>query len=406
MSSVADKSIKSKNNVSGSSNPFRVLVVDDSAVIRGFISRWLEEDGDICVVGTASNGQMALNSLISSNAEVVLLDIEMPVMDGLTALPKLIEAVPDIQILMASSLTKRNAEISIKALGMGAADYVPKPESNRDVTSRVNFRHELITKVKALAAIRRKKRREELPTADAAADATPYTGKAKPKTSSSQTKTNSLHLFPNVDGANAEIKFKSPSKEAPEILAVGASTGGPQALVKFLGSAKNFLDIPVVITQHMPPAFTAILAQHISRATGKDAHEGIDGERLKPGVIYIAPGDNHMILRKEQGVVRIRLNQDAPENFCRPAVDPLFRSVSAIFGAKTLSVILTGMGHDGLQGARTIVEAGGTLVAQDEQSSIVWGMPGSVAVAGLCSSVLPLDEMGSKIGQLILRGKN
>lgn len=398
MSSVTGQINKNKNDGTGATNPFRVLVVDDSAVIRGFISRWLDEDDDISVVGTASNGQMALNSLVSSNAEVVLLDIEMPVMDGLTALPKLIEAVPDIQVLMASALTKRNAEISLKALGLGAADYVPKPESNRDVTSRVNFRHELISKVKVLASTRRKKRREELPAMDAADDARPFT-------KTQQTKTKNLHLFGKVAGADAEIKLRQPSKVKPQILAIGASTGGPQALVKFLSNAKNFLNIPVVITQHMPPSFTAILAQHIKRATGKDTHEGVDGERLQPGVIYVAPGDHHMILRKEHDVVRIRLNQDEPENFCRPAVDPMFRSVSEIYGANTLSVILTGMGHDGLDGARKIVEGGGTLMAQDESSSVVWGMPGSVAVAGLCSSVLPLEDLGSTVGQLILGGK-
>ena len=398
MSSVTGQINKNKKDGAGTSNPFRVLVVDDSAVIRGFISRWLEEDDNISVVGTASNGQMALNSVVSSDAEVVLLDIEMPVMDGLTALPLLKKAVPDLQILMASSLTKRNAEISIKALGLGAADYVPKPESNRDVTSRVNFRHELITKVKALASTRRKQRGEELPTMGAAEDARPFT-------KTPQTKTNSLHLFKSVEGASSEIKLKAPSKLKPEIMAIGASTGGPQALVKFLTQAKGFLDIPVVITQHMPPSFTSILAQHISKATGKDAHEGIEGERVKPGVIYVAPGDHHMVLRKEHDVVRIRLNQDAQENFCRPAVDPMFRSIASIYGAKTLSVILTGMGHDGLEGSRKIVEAGGTLVAQDEETSVVWGMPGSVAVAGICSSVLPLDELGPAVGQLILGAK-
>ncbi len=398
MSSVTGQINKNKKDGAGTSNPFRVLVVDDSAVIRGFISRWLEEDDNISVVGTASNGQMALNSVVSSDAEVVLLDIEMPVMDGLTALPLLKKAVPDLQILMASSLTKRNAEISIKALGLGAADYVPKPESNRDVTSRVNFRHELITKVKALASTRRKQRGEELPTMGAAEDARPFT-------KTPQTKTSSLHLFKSVEGASSEIKLKAASKLKPEIMAIGASTGGPQALVKFLTQAKGFLDIPVVITQHMPPSFTSILAQHISKATGKDAHEGIEGERVKPGVIYVAPGDHHMVLRKEHDVVRIRLNQDAQENFCRPAVDPMFRSIASIYGAKTLSVILTGMGHDGLEGSRKIVEAGGTLVAQDEETSVVWGMPGSVAVAGICSSVLPLDELAPAVGQLILGAK-
>jgi len=384
-------------------DPFRVLVVDDSAVIRGLISRWLEEDPTIAVVATASNGQMALNSLVSSDAEVVVLDIEMPVMDGLTALPRMLREVPDIQILMASTLTNRNAEISMKALGLGAADYVPKPETNKEVTGNSAFRREIVDKVRALAGARRQQRKETMPSLGRPAQ-TSAAPAAAPKDGS--LRTTSLHLFTQVEGATNEIRLRSASKTKPAVLSIGSSTGGPQALVAFFSGAKHFLSgLPVLVTQHMPPAFTSILASHIGKASGMDAHEAVDGERLKPGVIYIAPGDYHMTVREELGTVRIRLNQDAPENFCRPAADPMLRSLSEVFGNRALTVILTGMGHDGLAGSKAIIEAGGTVVAQDEASSVVWGMPGSVAVAGVCSAVLPLNDLGPTVGRFIMGGQ-
>jgi two-component system, chemotaxis family, protein-glutamate methylesterase/glutaminase len=389
---TADKTARA----AGKKNPFRVLVVDDSAVIRGFVSRWLEEDDDISVVATASNGQMALNSLRSCNAEVVVLDIEMPVMDGLTALPKMIAEVPDIKIMMSSTLTHRNADISMRALQMGAADYVPKPDTNREVNANENFRRDLVAKVKALAATLRRERGETFPTLEAADEAVPFREAFKQK--------KKVDLFPNIEKTD-EIRLVAPSSHRPEIMVVGASTGGPQAVCKFLADAKHFLTVPVLVTQHMPPTFTTIFAEHIAKATGRTSKEGVSGERLEAGRIYVAPGDRHMVVVQQGGVPCISINDDPPENFCRPAVDPLFRSVAGIYGNKTLAVVLTGMGHDGLKGGREILSAGGTILAQDESSSVVWGMPGSVAVAGLCSAILSLDDIGPTAGRFIMGGK-
>lgn len=378
--------------------PFRVMVVDDSAVIRGFISRWLDEEPDITVVGTAANGLMALRSVRSVDAEVVILDIEMPEMDGMTALPKIIELVPDIKVIMASTLTKRNADISIRALSSGAADYIPKPETSRDVNASKDFRRELLEKVRVLASARRKARREPIPRMDGSAKSTV----AKPGVT--DTGATRQRLF---GGRNKEIKLVKAPITKPEILVIGSSTGGPQALCKFLTDARHFLgNIPVVITQHMPKTFTAILAEHIQRATNLPTKEGDNGELVKPGHIYVAPGGQHMLLSKTtSGATAIKLTDDPPENFCKPAVDPLFRTASEIYGKRVLAVILTGMGSDGTKGGEVLVQKGGTIVVQDEASSVVWGMPGSAAHAGIASAIVPLDDIGATVGRVIMGGK-
>lgn len=378
--------------------PFRVMVVDDSAVIRGFLTRWLDEDDEITVVSTAANGLMALRSVRSSNAEVVILDIEMPQMDGMTALPKLIELVPDIKVIMASALTLRNADISMKALAGGAADYIPKPESARDVNASTDFRRDLLSKVKALAASRRKDRREKLPSRDRS-----YGGAVRPVGTSSTSGKSSL--FGDKAKVKKEIVLVKQSSVKPTLLAIGSSTGGPQALCKVLSDAKHFLDVPVVITQHMPATFTAILAEHIGRATGKPTKEAEDGDELKVGHIYVAPGGKHMTIKSKNGRRFTALNDGPPINFCKPAVDPMFESVAEIYGPSALSLILTGMGSDGAKGARKIVDAGGTVVAQDEATSIVWGMPGAAVNAGVCAGVYPLDDIGATLGRKLMGGQ-
>jgi len=359
---------------------YRVMVVDDSAVIRGVFAKWLEEDPSIQVVGTASNGSMALKSMVRENPELIVLDIEMPVMDGMTALPKIFEINPNVQVLMASTLTKRNAEISMRALSMGAADYVSKPESNREVSTSMTFQQELIGKVVSLVSSKR--RQLGLPL---------YEGK---KSDIDE------QFIPKKAAANAPSTRRASSAQ-PEILAVGSSTGGPQALLKFLSGLKEDINIPVLITQHMPATFTNILATHLSRATSHDCKEAQDGDLLEKGKVYIAPGDFHMTLSKKGDDLYISLNQDAPENFCRPSVDVMFRSIVEHYGQKILSVILTGMGHDGLEGSREVVNSGGNLIAQDEETSVVWGMPGAVSQAGLCSAVLALDDISGKVNSII-----
>lgn len=382
------------------------MVVDDSAVIRGFITRYLEDDPALQVVSTASNGAMAVRALDGAKPEVVVLDIEMPEMDGLEALPKMIAKIPDLKVVMASTLTRRNAEVSLKAMRMGAADYVPKPETTRNLNASIDFRRELVEKVKVYAEARRKGRGEPLPRLSGPAPSSraragyavvsrraPQAGSARPVAPAGGAP---------APGAERQIALRAPSRERPEILALGSSTGGPQALMTLLKALAPALErVPVVLVQHMPATFTAILAEHLGRASGLAVREAADGAPALPGQVLVAPGNWHMRLAREGRQLVARLDQDAPVNFCRPSVDPLFASVSELFGARALGAMLTGMGHDGLKGARGLVAAGGTLVAQDELSSIVWGMPGAVATAGLCAAVEPLTDLAPTIARLI-----
>ncbi len=407
--------------VPGNGGPYRVMVVDDSAIIRGFLCRYLSEDSEIDVVTTANNGAVALRQLQANDIEVVVLDIEMPEMDGLTALPQMIKMVPDLQVVMASTLTRKNAEVSLRSLQMGAVDYVPKPETARSVNANIDFRRELVDKVKAWASRRRKKRGEKLPanasdlgaptagttaaglaarevTARRPAAPTPGSGfvtarRPAAPVSISSARAATAEAKPGLF-ADKQISLRTGSFRRPKVLAIGSSTGGPQALMKFFAGFKRAPDVPVLITQHMPATFTAILAEHLAQATGWKTQEASDGQMLKPGEVYVAPGGRHMEVAVVDGKACVRLTDEPPENFCRPAVDPLFRSLPAVYGENVLAVILTGMGHDGLKGARELTRTGGTLLAQDEASSVVWGMPGAVATAGLCTEVLPVDKLG------------
>jgi len=355
--------------------PYRIMVVDDSAVIRGLLTRALESDSEISVVASVGDGQMAVNAIRRQDIEVVILDIEMPVMDGLTALPKLIEARPGVQILIASSLTLRGATVTLKALSAGAADYVTKPGTS-PLTSATEFKRELAAKVRALAQVRRTARGEAQPTA----------------------------AFACVEAASvAPIPLRPMPSERPEAVAIGSSTGGPQALFRMLGSLAG-LHQPIFITQHMPATFTTILAEHIARLCGARAAEGVDGETVESGRIYLAPGDFHMLVEAEGSMRRLRLARTPPENFCRPSVDPMLRSIAQVYGRRAVCTILTGMGQDGLAGSEALVAAGGAVIAQDEKTSVVWGMPGAVATAGLCSAVLAIDELGPTIARLAARG--
>ena len=389
------------------------MVCDDSAVIRGLISRNLESDPEIQVVTTVSNGQMAINALQRFPVEVLILDIEMPVMDGLTALPELIKAQPDLQIVMASTLTRRNADISLRALAAGAADYLAKPTTTMALNAAADFKVELAAspraaqaitlaaKVKALGAARRRaaglrspgRRLPEPPPSPAIAP--PGTAPAAPRLLSKPA--------PVAIGSRGPIALRPAPTEMPEIIAIGSSTGGPQALFAVLGALKPGIAQPIVITQHMPATFTTILAEHIERASGIRTIEASDGLLVQGGHVYVAPGDFHMTI-EAQGVQRvIRLLKTAPENYCRPAVDPMLRSLTKLYGRKVFAVILTGMGQDGLRGGECVVAAGGAVIAQDEASSVVWGMPGAVAMAGLCSAVIPLAEIAPYIRRVAAR---
>lgn len=363
-------------------SPYRVMVVDDSAVIRGLLTRALEKDSSIKVVASVGNGEAAIKALDRHDIEVIILDIEMPVMDGLTALPKLLAAQPDVQVIMASTLTRKNAEVSLRALQAGAADYLPKPSSTSELTGADSFRRELVEKVKALAKAARPSR--PVATRSTDVDAT--------------TRAASAGIQPK-----RIITLRKASAALPRIIAIGSSTGGPQALLEVLRDMAPSIKLPILITQHMPATFTTLLAEHIERATGVPCAEGKDGEMISAGRIYLAPGNFHMIVERAGSGSVIRLNQDQPENFCRPAVDPMLRSMAPIYGSSLLTIILTGMGSDGQKGATEVVQAGGTVIAQDEATSVVWGMPGAVATSGLCSAVLPIKEIGPSVRKLVMR---
>ena len=374
-----------KTPVTPTDNPVKVMVVDDSMVIRGLLTRTLETDGGIKVVASAGNGKAALDALAKTDVDVVVLDIEMPVMDGMTALPQLIAIKPYVQVIMASTLTLKGASISMKALSMGAADYVPKPTSTSQINGAEDFKTELVSKVKSWGAVARRRR----------GPATPATGATAAVASSA--------AAPRKLYGQVEVKLRPAGTAKPDCLVVGSSTGGPQALFKVFQTLGPIQSLPVFVTQHMPATFTTILAEHLTTASGMPAAEAKDGEPVTSGRIYVAPGDFHMTVVVENGRKVMRINKNPPENFCRPAVDPMLRSITKAYGNKVLFAMLTGMGHDGLKGAQELIGAGGTVIAQDEATSVVWGMPGSVATAGLCSAVLPLSDIGPYIRKFISR---
>lgn len=401
-------------------DPLRVMIVDDSSVVRGLLTRLLENTPNVTIVSSVADGQMAVNALRRYDADVVILDIEMPRMDGLTALPLLLEARPNVQIIVASTLTEKNAEISLQALERGAADYLTKPTSAHGLGSMEAFNHQLVEKVLALGYANRDRPRpaptrsgppRRVPASpEYRSSARPAEQKYRPSVRARPPKVRLLEpggddnrIVSALAQPPQEIVLRAAGTSIPEIIAIGSSTGGPQALFNVLRELAPGLNVPVMITQHMPPTFTTILAEHINKATKLPCKEAESGERLQRGTVYIAPGDYHMIVNADDNLPVIMLNQSEPVNYCRPAVDPMFASLVKIYGPKILAVILTGMGHDGLEGSQEVVEAGGTLVAQDEASSVVWGMPGAVATRGLCSAVLPLDQIGGHLRKFVLR---
>jgi two-component system, chemotaxis family, protein-glutamate methylesterase/glutaminase len=359
----------------------RVLVVDDSLVIRGLVVRWLDGESDIEVVGKAVNGEEAIERARTLKPHVIILDVEMPVMDGITALPRIHAAAPFARIVMASTLTRQGAAVTIRALSLGAADYIAKPDAGQ-IAGAEDYRRELLVKIRGLGSSARR------------------TASAVAPRRSGQLPT-SVTPFPRKDVilGNKTLKAK------PEALFIGASTGGPAALGAVVASLVGKVTVPVFITQHMPAMFTAILAEHMAKATGAKVVEAKDGMAAEAGTFYIAPGDFHMTVQRRAGRVFIVLDQSPPENFCRPAVDPLFRSAAAVYGERAFGVVLTGMGHDGREGARALAGKGGLILAQDEATSVVWGMPGAVATAGLACAIKPIADIGPTILN-VLRGVN
>ena len=348
----------------------RVLVVDDSVVVRRILSDALTADPELEVVGAAASGRLALAKLERTPCDVVTLDVEMPDTDGLETLDAIRRQYPKVVVIMCSGLTARGAATTLDALARGASDYVAKPASSEGRHDLTPFLAELTGKVKALG------RRSRPPGlfAGLGAPGTP----APPRTITR----------PGLgEGAAGPVSA----------VAIGVSTGGPNALAVLVPNLAVGLDVPIFIVQHMPALFTRMLAERLAVTSRMPVREARQGEAPEAGTVYIAPGNWHMRLAREGRRPVIALDQGAPENSCRPAVDVLFESVAAVYGAGTLGVVMTGMGKDGLRGAELIRAAGGRVLAQDEATSVVWGMPGYVAAAGLADDVLPLPELGAAI---------
>ncbi|PJK29880.1 chemotaxis-specific protein-glutamate methyltransferase CheB [Minwuia thermotolerans] len=342
-----------------------VLVVDDSVFARAMIAKWVEE-ARLGTVATAADGEQALKKLAVFPADVVTLDLEMPVLSGYEAVPRILAMRPDIRIVVVSGQSEAAARKTFRALDLGAVDFVSKPgPGDKDA-----FRHQIVERVRALG-----ERHGSRQARDAAA------------------------VLPSSAPAVAKppVRVPEPRGERPAILAIGASTGGPDALARLLKAIGPRINVPVVLCQHMPAKFTSILAANLTRQTGLECREGEDGEQLLPGRVYVAPGDRHMLVRRKGATHHIHLSSDPPEHFCRPSVDPMFRSLAEAYGPRVLALVLTGMGTDGAKGAAALSAAGASIAVQDEESSVVWGMPGAVVKAGVATTVLPVEALAELV---------
>jgi two-component system chemotaxis response regulator CheB len=373
----------------------RVLVVDDSVVIRRLVTDSLSRDPDIEVVGFASNGRIALAKVDQLAPDLVTMDIEMPEMNGIEAVRALRRNRHTMPIIMFSTLTERGASATLDALVAGATDYVTKPANVGSVQESLDrVASEIIPKIKALVP------RRAGSAAAPAAPAAPVRASAPVSTlPAARAGGTPLHGH----GRSPVVTRPAPAPHPVSAVILGSSTGGPEALSKLLGALSAPPPVPVLVVQHMPPVFTRQLAARLDRLGPATVVEATDGEQLQPGTVYIAAGDHHLELSRSAGQLRTKLTDGPPVNFCRPAVDVLFRSAVRELGGQLLAVVLTGMGADGRTGCEDVVAAGGTVVVQDEPTSVVWGMPGAVAAAGLAHRILPLGEVAPALESVLAR---
>ncbi len=354
----------------------RVLVVDDSVVVRRLVSKALEAKDEVEVVGVAADGAIALVNIERLHPDVVILDVAMPVMDGLTALAEIRQRWPGLPVIMFSTLTTRGAEVTLDALALGASDYVLKPSGSDAAASMTAIRAELLPRIAALLPLARE---------------------ARERTSS--------RVPQRPSRASGTVRKAAGPAQRVDIIAIGVSTGGPTALAELIPSLPGTLPVPIVIVQHMPPMFTKILAERLNGKSELRVAEATDGARIAPRSVWIAPGDRHMEI-DERDRDRLHVYDGAHENSCRPSVDPLFRSVAQRYGANALGIVMTGMGSDGLRGAEHLAAAGARLLVQDEATSVVWGMPGFVSRAGLADAAVPLPLLRSEILRRVAIGRD
>ncbi|HDS17232.1 MAG TPA: chemotaxis response regulator protein-glutamate methylesterase [Proteobacteria bacterium] len=364
--------------------PIKVLIVDDTILYRKVIGDILKNEADIEVIGTANNGKTAISRIESLKPDLLTLDIEMPVCNGLEVLEYLREHRLSTGVIMLSSLTRKGGELTMKSLELGAFDFIPKPEGSSLAENQAFIKENLPPKIKAYA--RRQAFRKSLnrtPQPDRGKDETPTT---MPETSRQPWPQKTAPLPP---------RRLLPSS----IIAIGISTGGPNALTRMLPMLTAPIGAPIVIVQHMPPLFTKSLAASLDHKCSLQVKEGEDGETLKNDVVYIAPGGKQMkIVADASGPHgKIRLTDDAPENNCKPSADYLFRSVASLYRERVTGVIMTGMGSDGCNGLRLIKRHGAPVIAQDEESCVVYGMPREAVNAGIVDISLPLDLIAAEI---------
>jgi two-component system chemotaxis response regulator CheB len=350
-------------------NTIRILVVDDSVVIRKLLCDTLAQDPDLEIVGSASNGHIALAKILQLKPDLVTLDVEMPVLNGLQTLGELRRLHLHMPVIMFSTLPERGGAATLEALALGAADYATKPSNSGNTNAAMeSVRTELIPKIKALC--RRRK------------------------------------TFPEALAPRPLVKPRRAEKHRIEIVAIGTSTGGPNALAEVMPKIPQDFPVPIVVVQHMPPVFTRQLAERLTARSVIPVVEGAAGAQLSGGRAWIAPGDFHMTVQRGATRSTIALNQNPPENSCRPAVDVLFRSVAAGYRENVLAVVMTGMGADGALGARSIHDAGGEIIVQDEGTSVVWGMPGLVHSQGLADGVYPLGSLALEITRRVVASRS
>ena len=345
----------------------RVLIVDDSVTIRKLVSDLVAAQPDLEVAGVAANGRIALAKIPQVCPDVLTLDVEMPELDGLQTLAELRKTHPRLPVIMFSSLTERAAAATLEALALGANDYVAKPSGASGLAGALDrVREELLPKLRHFGAT-------SMPPVGAGAELLGVT---------------SRRPLPSLSVRRGS---------GVDVIALGCSTGGPNALSQVFARLPPDLPVPILITQHMPPIFTKLLADRLTANSQLKVHEARDGDVLVAGQAWLAPGEFHLGLERVAGQVRVRLNQEPPENSCRPSVDVMLRAVASVYGGRVLGVIMTGMGQDGLRGCQALHDLGAEVIVQDEASSVVWGMPGLVARAGLANAVLPLDGVTDEI---------
>ncbi len=349
----------------------RVLVVDDSVVIRRLVTKALSSEPVIEVVGTASNGAIGLQRIPELKPDLITLDIEMPDMNGIEMLKRVRQEYPHLRVIMFSTLTERGAGITLQALSLGADEYVAKVSNEGSLDESLRrLQEDMIPKIKQFFGVN-----------GPSPAAQPAAAPIQP-------------VKPVVPG----VKLK------PKVVVVGVSTGGPAALAAILPSLPSSFPLPILVVQHMPPVFTRLLAERLSEGCQLKVREASQDDPVEPGTVLLAPGDYHMKVVSKGGAVRIALDQTPQQNSCRPAVDPLFASAAEVYGGAVVAAVLTGMGRDGLRGAEALKARGATVIVQDEASSVVWGMPGAIAGAGLADRVLPLDQVVHEI--ILLAGRH